>query len=350
MMSSRGVEQSHLCAGQALERIRSLGLSATPHTFTLWYTYFGQSQPDLNRSVDKALAQDRGMSEERSFELHRKHFGDDIEALAIQEAGQKIEAAVYQVLNHLDEAGHDTGHYGKALQSLSGELGRGIGGSNLKLMISDIVTETKRMQEHNARLHDRLSESAVVISKLRDDLEIVQREAMTDGLTGIANRKLLDITLQKAAHEAEVEQQPLSLLLLDIDHFKKFNDAYGHALGDQVLKLVARAISECVKGRDLAARYGGEEFAIVLPRTHCHDAAAVAEQVRENVASKKLVKKSTGEDLGRITMSIGVSQYVPGEPLGETIQRADDALYAAKRGGRNRVETEAAAHRDLQVA
>jgi diguanylate cyclase (GGDEF)-like protein len=125
--------------------------------------------------------------------------------------------------------------------------------------------------------------------------------------------------------------------MCDIDRFKSFNDTWGHATGDQVLRLVSSAMKANTKGRDLAARYGGEEFAVVLPHTMLFDAVTVAEHIRASIETKKVVKKSTGESLGKVTISIGVAQYLPGETVDDVLQRADTHLYAAKETGRNRV-------------
>jgi diguanylate cyclase len=133
----------------------------------------------------------------------------------------------------------------------------------------------------------------------------------------------------------------VTLVMCDIDHFKTFNDTWGHQTGDQVLRLVANCLSENVKGRDTAARYGGEEFAVILPQTSLADAVGLADQIRGKVESKKLVKKSTGDILGMITISMGVAQYNPQESLDEFVARADTCLYAAKHAGRNRVVCEA---------
>ena len=128
--------------------------------------------------------------------------------------------------------------------------------------------------------------------------------------------------------------------MVDIDFFKKFNDNYGHQLGDQVLKLVAKTLTTSVREGDLPARYGGEEFSVVLPNADLEVAREIAERIRKRVGVKKIVKRSTGEDLGNITMSLGIARYDIGESMQELIKRADEALYAAKRTGRNRVLTE----------
>jgi diguanylate cyclase len=137
--------------------------------------------------------------------------------------------------------------------------------------------------------------------------------------------------------EAYTRQEPLSLMMTDVDQFKKFNDTYGHLTGDQVLRLVAMSVRQNIKGQDIAARYGGEEFAVVLPNTVLRSATTVADHIRRAVMTKELMKRSTGEHLGRVTISIGVAQLRRNDTVQSLIERADTCLYAAKRSGRNRV-------------
>jgi diguanylate cyclase len=127
---------------------------------------------------------------------------------------------------------------------------------------------------------------------------------------------------------------------MDVDHFKKFNDTYGHLTGDQVLRLVALSVKQNVKGQDTAARYGGEEFAVVLPNTVLRSAITVGDHIRRAVMTKELMKRSTGEHLGRVTVSVGVATMRKGDTVASLIERTDTCLYAAKRHGRNRVMCE----------
>src|SRR6185312_16299660 len=161
--------------------------------------------------------------------------------------------------------------------------------------------------------------------------------SMTDPLTNIANRKAFDEAVQAAIAAMVDDGEPVTVLLCDIDHFKTFNDTWGHQTGDQVLRLVANCLSENVKGRDTAARYGGEEFAVLLRGTGLEAATMVANQIRTTVETKKLVKKSTGDILGTITISIGVAQFGRGEGVESVVRRADACLYGAKHHGRNLV-------------
>jgi diguanylate cyclase len=128
--------------------------------------------------------------------------------------------------------------------------------------------------------------------------------------------------------------------MTDIDHFKKFNDTYGHQTGDQVLRLVALAVKQNIKAQDIACRYGGEEFAIILPHVGLEDAAEIGENIRNAVMSKELVKRSTGENLGRVTISVGIATYENIDTVHSIVSRADEALYLAKDAGRNLVKTE----------
>jgi diguanylate cyclase len=129
-------------------------------------------------------------------------------------------------------------------------------------------------------------------------------------------------------------------MLTDIDHFKTFNDSFGHLTGDQVLRLVAMSVKHNVKGQDTAARYGGEEFAVILPNTVLRAAITVADHIRRAVMTKELMKRSTGEHLGRLTISAGVATLRADDSAQSFLERADACLYAAKRHGRNRVMCE----------
>jgi diguanylate cyclase len=191
------------------------------------------------------------------------------------------------------------------------------------------------MEARTQHLEADLKRSSQQVNELKAQLDDVRRESLTDPLTGIANRKAFDAEIERAIEIARENNEPLSLFMCDIDKFKNFNDTWGHQTGDQVLRLVGHCLQENVKGRDTACRYGGEEFAVILRQTALENAVSLADQIRANVESKKLVKKSTGDILGTITISIGVAQLAEGETVADLIQRADACLYKAKNSGRN---------------
>ncbi len=165
----------------------------------------------------------------------------------------------------------------------------------------------------------------------------MRRDATVDGLTNLANRRAFDDRLIAATTAARKTPAPLTLAVLDIDHFKLFNDTWGHQTGDQVLRYVASVIARLAPAPRFAARYGGEEFAIIFPEERQREVAATLEAIRLEVSSRSLKRRSTNEDLGTITLSAGLAELRPGEEAMGLLERADEALYASKRGGRNRV-------------
>ena len=180
-------------------------------------------------------------------------------------------------------------------------------------------------------------EADLANGKLQKANEELAKISMVDGLTGISNRRYFDNFLQKLWGINMRERFPISLIMIDIDRFKEYNDRYGHLAGDQCLKKVAQIIAETVRRpRDFVARYGGEEFAVLLSNVTEEGAAELAERIRVNVEKAVI---DSGEERTTVTVSLGVASIVTVESLKPTdlIEAADRALYQAKRDGRNRV-------------
>lgn len=333
-------EQARGFATTAIGLMNELGVPPNPKNYAVWYAYCTKQYPELNRSIDEILKETKELGPRHTDEIYQTFFGSDDAGEAIRDTSRNIQGALSQILEFISETGEETAQYGQTLQDFSGKLSGAPRVDDLHGLVDGLLTETRKMEEHSRKVEDQLRTSTREVETMRSKLELVQQEALTDGLTGISNRKSFDRFLRESANESEKEETPMCLLMGDIDHFKKFNDAWGHQFGDQVLKLVAKTLVECIKGRDLASRYGGEEFAVVLPQTRLKDAITLAENIRAALATKKVVKRSSGEDLGTITMSIGAASFRPGESLSKLVGRADEALYAAKQSGRNRVVSE----------
>jgi diguanylate cyclase len=204
-------------------------------------------------------------------------------------------------------------------------------------LIKTLTEATRLVQTQNNALEQRLNESTSRVQRLQENLEVVRRDAMTDTLTHLANRKAWDEGIEKAVAQAARNHGALTVAILDIDHFKRFNDTWGHQTGDQVIRYVASVIGRVGVSPRLAARYGGEEYAIALPGETAESAIPLLDAMRVEIASRCLKRRSTNEELGAITVSVGVAQYHPGESAMSLVERADFALYASKRGGRNLV-------------
>jgi diguanylate cyclase len=327
-------------AQATLGRLTEIGIPPSPPHFAVWYSYFAGDVPDLRREADAMMATGQPVTEEQSFSLYDRFLrGRDAIGTSL-DFSERIKSNAEQVLEALDAAGSGAKRYGKALENFSGGVAQAEGGDELSLMIKGILSETRTMEQHNQKLRAQVEESSREIEDLRDRLEDARRDALTDTLTGLANRMAFDRALADNVAKARESGDTVSLMMCDLDHFKRVNDEFGHPVGDQVLRLVGQTLVQCVKGQDIAARYGGEEFAVILPHTNVMGAAAVAEFVRRSVASKKIVRKGTGEKLGAITLSLGVAALLPGETPEMLVERADRALYGAKEGGRNRVQAD----------
>jgi diguanylate cyclase len=329
-------EQAQAIAAEAMARMATHGIAANPRNFTIWYGYCSDRYPDLRRHVDKVLAREEIFSEDMNEEIFERFFTSADESESVANAGVRLEATLEQMLTLFQAANKGTERYNQTLEDFSGQVST-TDPKALEAVVATMVAETKRMMRVNSELASELSQSSKEVHKLREDLDKVRHEAQTDGLTGIANRKVFDTQIREWTRIAGDDGSPLSLLMIDIDHFKKFNDTFGHQMGDQVLRLVAKTIQEGVRGQDVAARYGGEEFSVILPGSRLREAVAVAESIRRHVSSKRVTNKRTNEDMGTVTLSIGVAQFDGGESITQFIQRADEALYMAKGEGRNRV-------------
>lgn len=325
------------CARAALGMMDRHGVAAHPNNFIVWYAFVADRNPELTKAINGILRAGQKFTDAVCADLYERFFGTSQHEAELRAVGKRIEDAVARVLEYLVTANKGAVQYGEALENFSGELESPVPPVDLGALVRSILDETKVMVEVNRQLEERLENSSTEIARLREDLDQLKREATTDALTGLANRKLFDVALRESALEAEEDRKFLSLLMIDIDFFKQFNDTHGHMLGDQVLKLVARTISDSIKGKDTAARYGGEEFSVILPDTRLKDAVAVAENIRRMVASRKVLNRRTGQVLGQVTLSVGVAEYEFGETLGAFVHRADEALYLSKRQGRNRV-------------
>lgn len=349
MASSFDKDKSFDYGTVALELLKKHNIPASPQNYDVWFNYAMGDNPGLIGAIESALNANEKLGPKLLQNIHKQHLAAPQNEETIGEIGEKLAEELSQVMTFMSASAGTSQAYGDSLEGVGNQLHKVRSNEELKKVVETMVHASREMERHSRDMEEKLQSSQAQISDLNVRLEVVRTEALTDQLTGIANRKHFDEALEKETTIACETGEELCLCIGDIDHFKIFNDTFGHQTGDQVLRLVARTIGSNVKGRDLAARYGGEEFAIILPQTNMRAAVTVADQIRESVMGKDLVKKSTGENLGTITLSLGVARYRTGEPLADLIHRADASLYAAKHAGRNQVKCEADADVNLDI-
>ncbi|MES2728914.1 MAG: diguanylate cyclase [Pseudomonadota bacterium] len=332
-------------AQQAWDRILKDRLTPLPEMFALWYAYAGKTNSDIVKNIDRLQVQGP-LTDEQCLELHHRFLSDARQTERILHAGDQVSLAIRGLTEKVETVNAVSQDFTESLSVAQKKLGNAEGKDAVQAVVTLLNNETKTLIDKNQSLAADMRVVMNQIVVLQDELDAARREALTDNLTGLANRKSFDLEIDRQITDARNKKQPLSLLMLDIDHFKRFNDSFGHQVGDQVLRLVARTLKEGVKGRDFAARYGGEEFTIILPNTSLLAAAGLANQLIKAIAVKDIVNRTSGESLGRITMSIGVSELGPAETGDSLITRADAALYTAKHSGRNQMAT--APHADRE--
>ena len=318
-----------------MRSIREHTLTLTPRNFAVWYEYHRGNQRDLNRVIDILTSNKVELEDDKLGEIHARFVGEPQGYLALRGTSQRIQQTIGDVLTLLHQAGQDANRFGTAVRSASGQFAAEQ--ISIEGLIRSLLTQAQEMTARTEQIEAELARNAELMKSLQRQLDDTRRAALTDGLTGLANRRHFDEIIQTLAGQAMNHGLELSLLLIDIDHFKRVNDKWGHPVGDLVIQLVASMLRGSLRAQDFAARYGGEEFAVLLPTTPLGDATALGNRLREAFAKHRVVLRDTKQSIGTVTISGGVAGYRPGEPLAEWVRRADSALYAAKEAGRNRV-------------
>ena len=337
-LSLRGPE-GYLLARKAVEAMELHQVWPTPLNFELWLYYVGDPDCPLGREIERLMKSGAAITEAMAEDLAAQFLPKLRLNEEIRDAGHQLDRQLKSITSALDVAQRSNAVYGKTLAGASADLALEPDTNVLKEMVEGLAAATRKAQRESGALEKRLHSSTEEIVRLREHLEQVRREAMTDALTALANRKAFDEGLENACTEATANGRPLALAVIDIDHFKRFNDTWGHQTGDQVIRYVASVIGRVGAAPRIAARYGGEEFAIVFPASAVEAVARELDSVRHEIGSRALKRRSTNDDLGTVTVSIGVAEYKAGEPAANLLERADAALYASKRGGRDRVTT-----------
>jgi diguanylate cyclase len=330
-------EQVRDAARRTLDTIEELGLLPTPEIFSVWYAYHSDSNPGLVRAVELIRERGEALDAARCQELFDRFLGTAAHERRLQAAGQRLGELAQRLTERIGGLSAETERYGASLGAANQAAATISDRSQIMQLVGSILAETAMMQNQAELLTQHLVESTAHIQDLRRDLQDAWREARTDVLTGLANRRHLDAALRAAAAQAIEREAPVSLILADIDNFKLLNDRYGHQVGDAALRQIAATLRSGTRPTDLVGRYGGEEFALILPETNLRGGFGLADRLRHAVASTRLKIRHSREDLGKVTISLGVATYHPGETVADWVQRADAALYEAKRAGRNRV-------------
>ncbi|MBY0423297.1 MAG: GGDEF domain-containing protein [Parvularculaceae bacterium] len=323
-------------ASRVVSELERFGVPPVPECYEVWFTHIQGSMPALSNEINERLEAAAPIDTGFIKALYYKHCGiEHIQAAFDKhyEGIMKEVRGLQDVATNLTSSATD---FGAEVTEIAGAVEKATPAEFGKL-VGALIESAGKAAQRNAALESELAAATHKIGALHDSIKEIEQDAHTDFLTKLSNRRRFDKFLRDAHTVAMREGAPFSLIVGDVDHFKKFNDTFGHPVGDQVLKFVGSVLKNNTKGQDLCARYGGEEFAIALPNTNAQHAASLAEHIRAAIARRKLISRTTNEDLGTITMSFGVCELRPGLTPEQLFEEADAALYEAKKGGRNRV-------------
>jgi len=327
-------------AKKVVARAAKAKFSLTPQAYCVWFGYYEGTNGELIKELGELEATGKAFTEEIHDNLYKKYFLPEDEEGVVAQVQEQTQHLLEGVLGGLLDANKNTAQFGGQLGNYAQKLKKATKVSDVQGIMKNLLQDTAQMAASSKQLESKLEEATKQAEALRQQLHQTEEEATRDGLTKLHNRKAFDGKLAELFDDFKKGKGYFSVVFLDIDFFKKFNDTYGHQVGDLVLQTVGGILHNSVKGSDFPARYGGEEFIVLLPSTVLENAKLVAEQLRVKISVKKPKKSATGEVFERITASLGVSQVRPEDTPESVVARADKALYFAKESGRNNVKTE----------
>jgi diguanylate cyclase len=310
-------------------------ITPNPMNFVVWYEYFLATNPKLVAVLNNAMQNRDGYTNTLGVRMYEEFLKEqqadtsDLER-AFRKLLERMVSKLMDWTKSMDSHTQELDHY---VHELAGR--EDIDTETLRNLTGSVLSTTRSIVASQSEMQQDMLAATQHITKLQKELEAARAEAMTDMLTKLANRRWFEQDLEMAMQNTKGNGE-LAVILSDIDFFKKFNDNYGHLIGDAVLRFISGILKKNVESSQLVARIGGEEFAILVPNTTPEEAFLLAEHLRNKVATSHLKRKDTGETIGNITISLGVALYRIGEEWDTLYQRADAALYQSKENGRNR--------------
>lgn len=336
-MDSKLIIQSAQNLKKAVPLMMKYKVPTTPVNYALWYTYVSEEVPLLNEKLEALVQGNDFCPPVQCTSLYREFVADkaESETWALRNSVDKM---LIQLEQSLTDTHNDTNEFQESVEKTFIDI------NNVEddgLTVEEVVGLLKKLQGDSQNIHrstaffsETLANAKGEIALLKSELKKSQKQALYDSLTGLLNRHAFDTEVSAFL---DSKADGLCLILADIDHFKHFNDEWGHLLGDQVLKAVGRKLNDCMRDGSSAYRFGGEEFVILVPKSKLRIARHMAESMRKMIERLTLKDKRSGQTIKNITLSFGVVEWQSGEALSRFIERADEFLYEAKRLGRNRV-------------
>ncbi|QSX35049.1 diguanylate cyclase [Shewanella avicenniae] len=322
---------------KALPLMLKYQIPTTPTNYALWYTYVSEQNTQLNGQLDAIVTQYQTCPPSAAEQLFREHIGSKQE-LNNRELRQSMEAMATELSQSIRDTSEGTTEFRAQLDKNFGKLNQleqeATSLDQIMDMVRLLVKDSDEILSRTEFFQQQLGKAQQEITNLQQKLVEAEKDSMFDALTGCYNRRAFDLDFTALINDMP---QGICIVMVDIDHFKRINDTYGHMLGDQVLKAVANRLKEGCRDGMKIYRFGGEEFAIILPSSKMQLARHQAESLRRSVEKVSVKDRRRNATIGNISASFGVAEWQPKDSLEQLVERADTQLYEAKRLGRNRV-------------
>ncbi|MBN2865960.1 MAG: GGDEF domain-containing protein [Thiotrichales bacterium] len=322
-----------------LESFQEQEINPTPLNYFVWYYYLKGDNPPFRKEMDAILKDPYGYTDRVGKRLYEQFLQDESEEdTQFDRAFRRLVDVMVKKMNLWSDKLED--HTQKLDDCANSLANPNLNAKEIKEISETMVSHAQSMNESSKAFQQEMLETSEEVRSLRNQLIEAQTAALTDELTELGNRKAFNHALEEHMLKAEQAEKPNSLcvILSDIDHFKNFNDTYGHLIGDSVLRYYANTMKKKQRANETICRYGGEEFVILLSDSSLEEANERAEEIRSDIEASVLKRKNSNEPLTKITASFGVAHF-HGEPEtgDQLVSRADIALYKAKESGRNQV-------------
>lgn len=306
-------------------------LKAVPGNYAIAFDYVSEQREDVVQHIKQLLENKKVLTDEMMESIYQEYYLSVVRKT--EELLEPLGNLMDQLLERIQESSDGQQGYLETLEKSNKALAADPSPDSLKPIVSSLLEATEHIQQKQKNLTSELEQAREESQFLKSALKKTRLQAMTDALTKLLNRN----GLKQEMLRWQKDDVDATLLILDVDFFKKINDNWGHSIGDRVLSRVAREISSHTKGKDLVGRWGGEEFVVLLRDTHLADGLVLAEEIRAAVEAMRLVNTKTKQKLPPITISIGVAEIAGWDHWNEAFDQADQAVYKAKENGRNQV-------------
>ncbi len=333
-------DQAARIANKVLDYARRYRSPPKPRAYEVWFTYLTGEDPALSARIESEIVKSKEVDMDTIDEIYADHFLQRRLSTGMTQIGDELDAGLRDTLSVVREGLGSSKRFLTSLQMARDKIATTPRDQDTKRTVMDLLELGREHANQTEVVSDELNKARTQVLTLQRELHRLRDSAYLDHLTQISNRRHMDEVLAREIALAEVNGDPLSFALADLDHFKRLNDAHGHANGDAVLKHFSALLRKNLKGQETPARYGGEEFAVIFPKTALYGAARATDNIRKLFHETDFVLSRDRSSIGRLSVSFGVTQFLPGETMSHLMSRADDLLYQAKRQGRNRVETE----------